>query len=105
MRDHGAGRGVRTVARRVRGSHHRDHGGAKRVGEVYRTGGMVFALATAKFWSAFDVIAIDGVVDGLAYGVRHVGDKVRHTQTGKLQHYAAVAVLAFFAVLALVISY
>jgi multicomponent Na+:H+ antiporter subunit D len=75
------------------------------VGEVYRAGGMVFALATAKFWSAFDVIAIDGAVDGLAYGVRHVGDKVRHTQTGKLQHYAAVAVIAFFALLALVISY
>ncbi|MBI5016847.1 MAG: Na(+)/H(+) antiporter subunit D [Deltaproteobacteria bacterium] len=75
------------------------------VGEAYRTVGMAFALATAKFWSAFDVIAIDGAVDGLAYGVRHVGDKVRHTQTGKLQQYVAVAVLAFFGVLALVISY
>jgi multicomponent Na+:H+ antiporter subunit D len=75
------------------------------VGEVYRTVGMAFALVAAKLLSAFDVVAIDGAVDGLAYGVRHVGDTVRHTQTGRLQQYVAVAVLAFFGVLALVISY
>jgi multicomponent Na+:H+ antiporter subunit D len=75
------------------------------VGEVYRTVGMAFALAAAKFWSAFDVIAIDGAVDGLAYGVRGTGDKVRRAQTGRLQQYVAVAVAAFFVILALVISY
>jgi multicomponent Na+:H+ antiporter subunit D len=75
------------------------------VGEVYRTAGMRFALASAAFWSLFDVKAIDGVVDGIAYGIRGAGDKVRHTQTGKLQHYVAVAVLAFFAILAMVAAY
>ena len=75
------------------------------VGEVYRTVGMRFALASAALWSLFDVKAIDGVVDGVAYGVRGAGDKVRHAQTGKLQQYVAVAVVAFFAILAVVASY
>lgn len=75
------------------------------VGEVYRRVGMRFALGAAALWSRFDVKAIDGVVDGLAYGVRGAGDGMRNVQTGKIQQYIAMAVVALFAVLALVVSY
>ncbi|MBI5444850.1 MAG: Na(+)/H(+) antiporter subunit D [Deltaproteobacteria bacterium] len=75
------------------------------VSELYRRAGMRFALATAALCSVFDVKVIDGVVDGLAYGVQGVGDKVRHAQTGRLQQYVAAAVVAFFAILALVVNY
>ncbi|MFU8856484.1 MAG: Na(+)/H(+) antiporter subunit D [Deferrisomatales bacterium] len=75
------------------------------VGEVYRTVGMRFALGAAALWSRFDVKAIDGVVDGVAEGVWGFGDKLRHAQTGKLQQYIAAAVVALFAVLAVVASF
>ncbi|GAB4275118.1 MAG: Na(+)/H(+) antiporter subunit D [Deferrisomatales bacterium] len=75
------------------------------VGEIYRTVGMRFALWSAALWSRFDVRAIDGVVDGVAYGVRSGGEGLRKVQTGQLQQYIAMAVVALFAVLALVVSY
>ncbi|HEY6009726.1 MAG TPA: Na(+)/H(+) antiporter subunit D, partial [Geobacteraceae bacterium] len=75
------------------------------VSELYRVAGYRIALGTAAVSSLFDVKAIDGVVDGIAYKVRGAGDKVRHVQTGKLQQYVAIAVAAFFAVIALVASY
>jgi multicomponent Na+:H+ antiporter subunit D len=75
------------------------------VGEVYRTVGMAFALAAAKFWSAFDVVAVDGAVDGVAHGVQGLGDRIRRTQTGQLQQYLAVVLAAFFLILILLIAY
>ncbi len=75
------------------------------VGEVYRTVGMRLALAAAALSSKFDVKAIDGVVDGLAYGVRGVGENARKVQTGRIQQYIAMAVAALFVLLALVASY
>ncbi len=75
------------------------------VGEVYRTVGMRSALGSASLWSRFDVKAIDGVVDGLAYGVRGAGENLRRVQTGRLQQYIAMAVAALFAILAIVASY
>jgi len=75
------------------------------VGEVYKAVGYRFALASASVMSVFDVKAIDGVVDGIAYKVRDTGDKVRHVQTGKLQQYIAIAVAAFFATIAIVASF
>jgi multicomponent Na+:H+ antiporter subunit D len=73
--------------------------------ELYKRLGMRFALAVASLCSHFDVKAIDGVVDGLAYGVRNIGNDVRKTQSGKLQQYIAMAVVALFAVLALVVNF
>jgi multicomponent Na+:H+ antiporter subunit D len=75
------------------------------VSELYKRVGMRFALAAAGLCSRFDVKAIDGVVDGLAYGVRNIGNDVRKTQSGKLQQYIAMAVVALFAVLALVVNF
>jgi multicomponent Na+:H+ antiporter subunit D len=73
--------------------------------ELYKVVGMRFALWTAAFWSMFDVKAIDGVVDGTAYGVRAIGGEVRKVQSGRLQQYIAMAVAALFAVLALVVQF
>lgn len=75
------------------------------VGEVYRTFGMRCALGSASLWSRFDVKAVDGVVDGLAHGVRGAGEGLRRVQTGRLQQYIAMAVAALFAILAAVASY
>ncbi len=55
------------------------------VGECYRTAGLVPLMLTARFCSWFDWHGIDGVVDGVANGVRGTGDKLRHMQSGKLQ--------------------
>lgn len=74
------------------------------VGEAYRAVGMAFALAAAKFWSAFDVVAVDGAVDGVAHGIQRLGDRIRRTQTGRLQQYLAVTVVAFFVVLILLVA-
>ncbi len=75
------------------------------VGELYRTVGYRFALGAAALWSRFDVKAIDGVVDGVAYGVRDLGDVTRRTQTGRLQQYIATAVAALLLILAVVASF
>ncbi len=75
------------------------------VSELYRTVGMRVALGLAALSARFDVKAVDGVVDGLAYTVRGAGDGLRRTQTGRLQQYIAMAVAALFAVLALVASH
>ena len=75
------------------------------VGEIYRTVGYRFALGAAALWSRFDVKAIDGVVDGVAYGVRNLGDATRRTQTGRLQQYIATAVAALLLILAVVASF
>ncbi len=75
------------------------------VGEIYRTVGYRFALGAAALWSRFDVKAIDGVVDGVAYGVRDLGDVTRRTQTGRLQQYIATAVAALLLILAVVASF
>jgi multicomponent Na+:H+ antiporter subunit D len=75
------------------------------VGEIYKAAGFRFALATANVSSAFDVKAIDGVVDGIAHKVRDAGDKVRHAQTGRIQQYIALATAIFFLAIALIASF
>ncbi len=75
------------------------------VGELYRRAGYTLALGIAGASSIFDVKAIDGVVDGIAYKVRETGDKVRHTQTGRIQQYIAIATAIFFAFIALIASF
>ncbi|NOY44292.1 MAG: Na(+)/H(+) antiporter subunit D [Deltaproteobacteria bacterium] len=74
------------------------------VSEIYRRVGYRFALGAAALWSRFDVKAIDGVVDGSAYGVLGLGDRVRRAQTGRLQQYIAMAVAALFFLIALVVN-
>jgi multicomponent Na+:H+ antiporter subunit D len=69
-----------------------------RVGEGYRTVGLIPLMATARFSSWFDWHAIDGVVDGLARTVRGTGALVRNFQSGRVQSNIFISV-AFIAVL------
>lgn len=75
------------------------------ISELYRVVGYRIALTVASVSSTFDRVVIDGIVDGIAWKVRHTGDAVRKVQTGKLQQYIALAVAAFFAVLAVVANF
>lgn len=54
-------------------------------GEVYRVVGLGSLMTVSRFWSWFDWHGIDGVVDGVARGVRSLGDKVRALQSGQIQ--------------------
>jgi multicomponent Na+:H+ antiporter subunit D len=65
-----------------------------RVGEIYRFGGLVPLMATARFSAWFDWHAIDGVVDGFARSVRRLGGEVRKLQTNQLQISILYAFLA-----------
>jgi multicomponent Na+:H+ antiporter subunit D len=64
--------------------------------ELYRIFGIAWLMVTAKISAWFDWNVIDGVVDGLASGVREVGDRVRHLQTRSVQIniLGAIAVVA-----------
>jgi multicomponent Na+:H+ antiporter subunit D len=70
--------------------------------EFYHRAGLrgMMKVAGGSVW--FDRSAIDGVVDGTAVGVRHVGHTTTGVQTGRLQDYLAAAVLLGLAVFAVV---
>ena len=69
------------------------------VSKLYATAGLRGLMATAWFSAWFDKKGIDGVVDGTAYGVKNTGGFLRKVQTGKLNQYAALAVIFFFVIL------
>jgi len=70
------------------------------VGELYRVCGLAWLMASARVSAWFDGRVIDGVVDGVARGVRAAGDRLRHVQTGQFQNNLAGA-LAVVALLVL----
>jgi multicomponent Na+:H+ antiporter subunit D len=72
------------------------------VGEIYRLGGLLPLKATAFLVGLFDNYVIDGIVDGVAAGVRGVGNRLRTAQRGALQESLT---LAFAAVVILVIAF
>jgi multicomponent Na+:H+ antiporter subunit D len=55
------------------------------VGEVYRVGGLIPLMLTSKLVGLFDNAVVDGVVDGIATGVRAVGGRLRFVQRGAMQ--------------------
>ncbi len=69
------------------------------VGEVYRLFGMAWTIGSARVAGWFDGRVIDGVVDGIALGVRGVGDRVRHMQTRQVQLNILCGVAAVVALL------
>jgi multicomponent Na+:H+ antiporter subunit D len=71
------------------------------VNQAYRVIGLIPLMATARFWSWFDWNGIDGVVDGVARGVRGVGGKLRTVQSGQLQYgiFYAVSLVAIVLVI------
>ena len=50
-------------------------------------------LSTSVLWKAVDVRTIDGLVNGVADGVRGFGGSLRHLQTGVARSYVAVILL------------
>ena len=44
-------------------------------------------------WKVFDVVVIDGFINGMATVTRDVSDTVRHVQSGQLRAYATIFVL------------
>ena len=72
------------------------------VGELYRLAGLIPLMFTARFSAVIDNEAIDGMVDGLAEGVRGIGRRLRFAQRGQMQQnlafsfvVAAVLIVAF----------
>ncbi len=68
------------------------------VSNVYKTVGLRFTMASARAFSWFDREGIDWTLDGSARHVVRSGDRLRHLQTGKVQHYIGGAVAALLIV-------
>ena len=71
------------------------------VNNAWTTWGLNPLMTISRFWSWFDWHAIDGVVDGVAKGVRGVGDRVRRLQAARLQVnvFYAVSIAALLLIL------
>jgi multicomponent Na+:H+ antiporter subunit D len=65
------------------------------VGRIWDKVGIMPLMTISTFWSWFDWHAIDGVVDGVARGVRGLGGLVRRLQSGQLEYniYFAATVM------------
>ena len=61
------------------------------VGEIYRVGGLIPLMVSARMSAVFDNRVIDGAVDGLAATIRSVGNRLRGAQRGLLQENLTVA--------------
>lgn len=61
--------------------------------EAYRYLGIIPLMVVAGFSSWFDWHGIDGVVDGVARGVKNTGGRVRKLQSGRLQYSISYAIL------------
>jgi multicomponent Na+:H+ antiporter subunit D len=61
------------------------------VGEIYRLGGLVPLMVSARVSALFDNRVIDGAVDGFASGIRSLGTRLRTAQRGALQENLTVA--------------
>jgi NADH-quinone oxidoreductase subunit L len=72
------------------------------IDEIYDTvfvrGSIAFARA---LWKGFDVLIIDGLVNGVAEAVRSWGRQMRYFQTGQLQHYAMGMALGIFIIVSI----
>jgi multicomponent Na+:H+ antiporter subunit D len=61
------------------------------VGELYRLVGLIPLMFSAQLAGIFDNRVIDGLVDGLASGVRGIGRRFRSAQRGPVQESLAFA--------------
>jgi NADH-quinone oxidoreductase subunit L len=60
------------------------------VDEIYQAAivGPLVWISRNILWKAVDEGTIDGAVNGIGYGVREIGDGVRHVQSGNTRSYA-----------------
>ncbi len=67
--------------------------------DIYRVVGLAWMMVSARVSAWFDWNIIDGVVDGLANGVKGTGNRLRHLQTGQLQVNVLTAVAVILVLL------
>jgi multicomponent Na+:H+ antiporter subunit D len=67
--------------------------------EAYRFIGLAGVMVAARVSAWFDWNAIDGVVDGVAKGVRGTGNRLRHLQSNQMQVNILSALAALAALL------
>ncbi len=72
------------------------------VGELYRLGGLIPLMLTARLAGLFDNYIIDGAVDGFARSVRRLGQRLRGVQRGQVQENL---VFAFGVAAALIVAF
>jgi multicomponent Na+:H+ antiporter subunit D len=72
-------------------------------GELYRTFGLKLLFKNADISYGFDRIAIDGVVDGSAKGVRGLGGLAKFLQGGRIQSYIGLSILILILIMGFVI--
>ncbi len=56
-----------------------------------------------RLWAPFDQYIVDGMVNGVGYMTRGLGQLVRYVQTGRVQNYAAAIVFGVVLVVALML--
>jgi len=71
--------------------------------EVYRVAGLRALLLQAGWAAVFDRQGIDTVVDGTACATRDLGRAAARMQTGRLQDYLAMAVVAGLLVVGIIL--
>jgi NADH-quinone oxidoreductase subunit L len=74
------------------------------VDEIYQAAivGPLVWISRNILWKAVDEGTIDGAVNGIGYGVREIGDGVRHAQSGNTRSYAVwvlVGAVVIFAII------
>lgn len=68
-------------------------------GEVWKFLGIRGLYGGARTSDFLDRKGIDGVIDGMAYGTREIGQRIRKLQLGSLQGYIALSVTIFLLIL------
>jgi NADH-quinone oxidoreductase subunit L len=72
------------------------------IDEIYDTIFVRGSIAFAKgLWKGFDVLIVDGIVNGVARSVQAWGKQMRYFQTGQLQHYAMGMALGIFIIVSI----
>ncbi|MFI5304842.1 MAG: NADH-quinone oxidoreductase subunit L, partial [Nitrospiria bacterium] len=67
------------------------------IDELYDTLFVRGSIAFAKgLWKGFDVIVVDGIVNGVGRTIQGWGKQMRYFQTGQLQHYAMGMAIGIF---------
>jgi NADH-quinone oxidoreductase subunit L len=59
-------------------------------------------ISTNVLWKTVDVAGIDGAVNGIATGAKHIGDTVRHAQSGNTRSYAVWVVIGALVIIAVI---
>ena len=60
------------------------------IDELYLWLVRIVILGLSRAAAGFDALVIDGIVNGSARGVRDLGKVTSHSETGRVQNYAAV---------------